>query len=422
MISRKANLIRVKQIRKQNLLRASAVLVFSAWALGTPSVSGQSRAEEWERQRIEKASALTAPNRGGLESGIYQFEDRRILERFENGFAGFHPKLGGMSTGSGFALGTEFRNDALAAENLLIRIAGQGSFSGYQLYETQFGLPRLADGRLFLDFTARYRNYPQEDFSGIGPDSQVSDRTNYRLEDTDLVGTIGARTNDWLSLGFRGGLLRTNTGTGTDARFPATESRFDDILAPALQDQPNYLYAGPYLEIDYRDSKFNPRAGGYYHAEWTSFDDRKLGQFGFNRFEGEIRQYIPFFNRRRVIAFRAKTSMVGADAGQRVPFFLQPTLGGSEDLRGFREFRFQDRNMMVMNLEYRWEAFSGLDMAVFGDAGKVFNRRADLDLSDLEASWGFGARFNSANGVFLRIDTGFSHEGHRIFYKFGHSF
>jgi outer membrane translocation and assembly module TamA len=77
---------------------------------------------------------------------------------------------------------------------------------------------------------------------------------------------------------------------------------------------------------------------------------------------------------------------------------------------------------MVMNLEYRWEAFSGLDMAVFGDAGKVFPRRADLDFSDLEADWGFGARFNTANGVFFRVDTAFSHEGTRIFYKFGHAF
>jgi outer membrane protein assembly factor BamA len=176
------------------------------------------------------------------------------------------------------------------------------------------------------------------------------------------------------------------------------------------------------VDIDYRDQPLNPRSGGQYKLEWTSFDDRASKLFGFKRVDAEIRQYIPFFNLRRVIAFRAKTSLVDSKAGNRVPFFMQPTLGGSDDLRGFREFRFRDQNLFLMNLEYRWEAFSGLDMAIFGDAGKVFARRADLGFGDLETSVGSGARFNSANGVFFRLDTGFSHEGTRIFWKFGHVF
>ena len=48
-----------------------------------------------------------------------------------------------------------------------------------------------------------------------------------------------------------------------------------------------------------------------------------------------------------------------------------PTLGGSTTLRGFSEFRFRDRNAFLINAEYRWEAFSGLDMALFGDWGDV---------------------------------------------------
>jgi hypothetical protein len=68
-----------------------------------------------------------------------------------------------------------------------------------------------------------------------------------------------------------------------------------------------------------------------------------------------------------------------------------------------------------MNLEYRWEAFSGLDMAIFGDAGKVASRRRDVNLKDLESDVGFGFRFNTIKSVFLRIDVGFSHEGARVF-------
>ena len=77
---------------------------------------------------------------------------------------------------------------------------------------------------------------------------------------------------------------------------------------------------------------------------------------------------------------------------------------------------------MVMNVEYRWEAFSGLDVALFGDAGKVFNSSREFNFKDLEKSYGFGFRFNTAKSVFLRIDTAFSNEGPRVFLKFGHVF
>ena len=38
---------------------------------------------------------------------------------------------------------------------------------------------------------------------------------------------------------------------------------------------------------------------------------------------------------------------------------MLPTIGGSDDVRGFEDFRFRDRNAVVLNAEYRWEAFSG---------------------------------------------------------------
>jgi outer membrane protein insertion porin family len=93
-------------------------------------------------------------------------------------------------------------------------------------------------------------------------------------------------------------------------------------------------------------------------------------------------------------------------------------VGGADSLRGYREFRFRDRNFLLMNLEYRWEAFSGMDIAIFGDAGKVASRRRDVNFDDLESDVGFGFRFNTIRSVFFRIDVGFSHEGTRVFFKF----
>jgi len=144
--------------------------------------------------------------------------------------------------------------------------------------------------------------------------------------------------------------------------------------------------------------------------------------YSFRRLDVELQHYIPFFNERRVIALRAKSELTYVGAGQKVPFYLQPAVGGSEDLRGFRPFRFHGDNSMVLNAEYRWETFSGLDMAVFGDAGKVFQRKADWNFRNLEGSYGVGMRFNIRNSVFMRVDAGFSHEGFQVWIKFNNVF
>ena len=105
--------------------------------------------------------------------------------------------------------------------------------------------------------------------------------------------------------------------------------------------------------------------------------------------------------------------------------------GGSDQLfgdnRGNRHqvkadiSRYAD-NLLVMNAEYRYEIFAGLDMAVFADAGKVFMTKSKLNFSDLEGSWGVGMRFNARNAVFLRLDAGFSHEGFQVWVKFNNVF
>ena len=101
---------------------------------------------------------------------------------------------------------------------------------------------------------------------------------------------------------------------------------------------------------------------------------------------------------------------------------MQPTLGGYDDLRGFRPRRFYDENSFVLNAEYRWEICTGLDMAVFGDAGKVFHRPGDFNLSHLQPSAGFGLRLNNQQSTVMRLDTGFSREGFQVWFVFNKLF
>ncbi len=401
---------------------AGAVPLLAQTSPEAPATPDATRQELLESLRRKKSQALRPPQRGGLENFLYNFREKRVLERFMAGWHGFHPRLGRLTTGSGFASGVEFRKERAYDGLLDVRAGALVSIRHYQKYEFQIGLPRLANEHVFLGFHAKHLNYPQEDFFGFGPRSRAQDRTNFRLETTSYLGTAGLRWRRWFSAGLQGGLLNTNVGPGTDSRFPSAELVFSEANTPGLERQPDYLQVGAFGRVDYRDEPDNPRSGGHYLVEWNKLNARDGLPFSFWRVETELQQYFPFFNRRRVIAFRWKTSLTDPTRGQIVPFYMLPTLGGSEDLRGFHEFRFRDKNLVVYNLEYRWEAFTGLDMALFGDAGKVFDKRGDFRLSKLEGAYGIGFRFNQAKAVFLRVDIGHSREGTRYFFKFGHVF
>jgi hypothetical protein len=374
-----------------------------------------SRQQQWERAREEKAGNLRKPERTFLETTLHEVRERRVIERFQEGIFGFRPLLGGLQTGSGFAAGTSFEQERW-------RASAQASLKGYQKYELQFSSPLFAGSNLFADARATYRNAPQESFFGIGESSREENRTNYRLEDTNYLGRFGYGVAKHVRAGVLGGWLETHIGSGTSEWIPSIEQNFGTDAAPAIDKQPRFSQAGAFLEIDYRDEPNNPRSGGRYSAQWISFNDLDFNEYDFGQYDIEVNQYFPFLNERRVFAIRGKTTMTRTAPGRKVPFFMQRTLGGANDLRGFREHRFQDNNVVVVNAEYRWEAFSGLDLAVFADAGQVAAKPTDIDFADLQKSYGFGFRFNTAKSVFLRMDVGLSEEGRQFFLKFSHVF
>ena len=382
----------------------------------------RSRAQQVEAARDRKAQTLQPDAPSALEQRLSYIKEHKVLERITAGVAGFRLKLGGLVTGSGFALGPEYLRQDLAGGRMLFRAAEQSSFKNYHKLDLQLGLPPARRHPYFLNFYSVYRNYPGINYYGPGPDSVKGARSNFRLEDTQFDASAGVAPLPHLQMGASAGYILQNIGPGTDERFISTDAAFAPQQAAGIDQQGNFLRHSYFARYDYRDNPGGPRSGGSYAVEYSRYIDQELSRHSFQRLDLHLQQYIPFFNRRRVIAVRGKTVLTYHDAGQRVPFYLQPKLGGSDDLRGFRPFRFYDDNLLVANLEYRWETFSGLDMAVFADAGRVFSRRADWNFSDVEGSVGLGLRFNVRNNVFLRLDTGFSHEGFQVWVKFNNIF
>ncbi|HEY1339997.1 MAG TPA: BamA/TamA family outer membrane protein [Bryobacteraceae bacterium] len=380
------------------------------------------RADEIELRRAQKAAHLEADAPNRIEHTLQVIEDNKIIERIFGGVSGVRARLGGLITGSGFAAGPEYLRRDLLHGALQFRTSAVGSLNKFYKMDMQLTAPNLADKHVSLDLYAVHRDYPHIDYYGPGPDSAKTGRSSFLLEDTSFQAKAVIKPVERLRFGPIGRYLLVNVAPGHDDRFVSADRIYTEQTTPGIQIQSNFLQGGGFVEYDWRDYPGEPRNGGAYSAQYLYFGDTQRDHFSFDRLDLEAQQYFGFFNDRRVIALRGRVQATDPRPGNVVPFYLQPNLGGPDDLRGFRPFRFYDNNAVILNGEYRWEVFSGLDMALFVDAGRVFHDWHQINLRELETDYGFGFRFNIRNDVFLRVDTGFSREGFQIWFKFNNIF
>jgi hypothetical protein len=385
-------------------------------------IAPMTRAGQIEMQRQQKAAQLEPDKPSGIEHALNVIKQKKIIERVTAGIMGFRVHMGGLITGSGFAVGPEYYRHDLMQDQVSVRASVRASIQKFYLMDAEISLPRLANDHAFVNVYAIHRNYPHIDYYGPGPHSAKTGRSTWALEDTAFQTTVGVQPVHGLRLGGIGRYLQNNVYRGHDDRFVPTDLIYTETTTPGLQFQTDYLQGGGFIQFDWRDNPGGPRRGGNYFAQYATYSDIQRSHYSFERVDLEAQQYIPFFNQRRVIALRGKVEATSPHRGNLVPFYLQPTLGGSEDLRGFRPFRFYDNNAVILNGEYRWEVFSGLDMALFVDAGQVFPDWHQINYRHLQSDAGFGFRFNVRNDVFLRIDTAFSHEGFQVWVKFNNVF
>lgn len=359
-----------------------------------------------------------------------------------------YPSFAVVSTGASVGPMLQFWQPDLAGSGLDVHAAASYSILKYQYYSFKIGrLPRRRSGppqfptssekmypladveklsgvenHFDLYAAFRYRDYPREDFFGIGADTSLDDRTDYRLKDhlAEVVSTY--HFSPRVALTARAGLLGTSLAAGMDNVQPDLTTRFSDATAPGLADPPDEFILTGGLLVDLRDHPQNPHRGALLLVGVSRFDDRNSDLFAFNRVSGDFRVFVPLGSDRHVIAARALGSFDSADAGNRVPFYLQSSLGGSQILRGYPGFRFRDLAVSEASAEYRFEAFWKIELAAFVDAGQVAPRAGDLHFSDFKTAYGVGIRLKSPSRVLARLDVAHGKEGTHFVVKLGPSF
>jgi outer membrane protein assembly factor BamA len=324
------------------------------------------------------------------------------------------PLFGGMGEGAGTTLGAQYGKPLFGT----VRASVGARFSTRRYRRYAAGLVATA-GRVQTGPEVGYDYLAEQDFFGEGSDSNNADRTTYAL--TNKI----ARWNTTVKLSnvhLRHSLSwnQYKVAEGRDPRFATTQEVFEPSEVSGAYEGTRYITNQVGAFLDLRDNTNDPRSG-------TAFDASASRQNGIGRTDSDFTtlrlvnySYVPFTSeRRQLMAFR--TEVVRNLSDDPIPFYLQPTLGGSGTLRGFREYRFHDRDAFAFTAEYRYRVWRYLDTVLFGDFGQVYtNVFQQMGERGLESAAGVGLRLTTPV-VLLRLSVGHSHEGNRLFLSFGQS-
>jgi hypothetical protein len=284
------------------------------------------------------------------------------------------------------------------------------------------------------------RHMSRLDYYGIGPTTVFDHRSSFRLRET----TIGAR--GWfhpvaaVRVGGSGAIYKPDLGPGAHHSVPSIEDVFSAASVPGFSAEPTFGRYRAFAEVLYpvfRDPNIRDEDESGYHGAYQvaveAVRDHDTGRHDFHRWETEVQQRFPGFGtgqRLTLHGFLASTS----DAD--VPFYMLYTLGGSgglksfrpdlfgtdgsrATLRSFRNFRFRDRDLVLMQAEYRIPIVSRVRATVFVDAGQVAPRTSEL-FKNLKTGTGFSLSYVRKGKTLGRMDVGFAGgEGVRVFWSFG---
>jgi hypothetical protein len=170
---------------------------------------------------------------------------------------------------------------------------------------------------------------------------------------------------------------------------------------PPLDLEVDIAALGVRVERDSRDSQFYPRTGGLIDLKIDFFSPKFGGDRSFQSYEVAYQGYNGIGSK-NVIAYRAAVCAVEGDA----PFYGLCLLGKSQDIRGYPVGRYQDRRMIVGQVEYRRELPWRFGLAAFFGLGEVAESFGDFNRDNLLPGGGVGVRFtvSEEDHINLRAD------------------
>jgi hypothetical protein len=281
-------------------------------------------------------------------------------------------------------------------------------------------------------------------FYGIGPDTEESDETRYT--DGRFIVNLGTQItlphvgSDWVwAFGALGEFHKLSDGVGGVSN---TSDDFPILFAEADDTNLGWIYTS--LSWDTRDSIVNPYRGSIIGASMDGAflqTDWKVGAI-FKIFASKVFAVPGLFHRggdaneenppTDTLSFKFKVTQLAGS----VPFYSLPSLGGSEDLKGFIDGRFRDKASWIVGAEYRlWVIPRGfripltrafrverVGLAGFYEAGSVANDVGAFFEERVLQSYGMAFLVTLDRTAPFRINLGWSEDGLNVSAGFGLDF
>jgi hypothetical protein len=400
-------------------------LVLSLLLFGVPGAAmAQTPDAREEAAEVERQT-------DGIESKIPWAND--ILEVFDKPL---HPVVGGVVSGGGLGAGI-----------------GYDSPDGQRWYQSadalvtvrRYWAVRAEAGRNFQHKRSQVgvfggiRHMERLDFFGIGPGSSADNRAAFRLRESTAGVRAAHFVTPFVRLGGSAAIYVPDLGAGKHPGIPAVEALFSAADVPGISAQATFARYRAFTEFvlpgvsDITNPVPGERYQGTYQLAFESIQDQDTGRHSFHRWETELQQRIPGFasgHRLTLHGFLAAT-----EQNSDVPFYLLYPLGGSgglkafrpdlmgsdetrATLRAYRNYRFRDRNLVLMQAEYRIPILKSVHATVFAESGQVAPRVSGL-FSDLKSDAGFSLAYVRKGKSLGRMDVAFGGEGMRVFWSFG---
>lgn len=258
-------------------------------------------------------------------------------------------------------------------------------------------------------------------FFGFGPDTPEGAESSNTRAHAELDLRRGYSFTPTLNLGLVAKLRRDVVQTPTVPDYPSTFDAFPG--APGL--------GGATLMSELLDLRWDTRKAGQYSAQGSYVEVLAGPEQGISdspndfRFAAEGRQLVPELDWLQGSA-RVYAEWVTAS---NLPFYYQPSLGGSYLLRGFIQDRFVAPGAWEAEIEQRIHLFTTHIYGVaanwrvdpFVAVGQVFENSGDL-FSNPRWTTGLGFRAFVEPNVVGRVDVATGGEGPEVYVELGYPY
>src|SRR5712692_781348 len=300
---------------------------------------------------------------------------------------------------------------------------------------------------------------PKLTFFGLGPATLETGRTFFGMQENIVGGNVIKPVTEWpairkLSISLLGEVngrfvnLQGNHGQAS----PSIEQLYTEASAPGLATQPGFAQLGE--GIRFKPGLLNDHLQLNYLANFQQFFAPSASRYSFRRWTVDLGHNFPLYSHSQstgpkdtngpdecapsvgalkcppisysrnldgAIGFRLVISESAASAGSVVPFYFQPTLGGSDimgnpSLSSYQDYRFRAPNLLLLREGFEHSLWGPFGLTFMADQGKVALTRGDIGFSHLKHSFAAGLTLRAGGfpQVFLLFAWGGSEGTHTI--------